>query len=107
MALTWNADDPNWVSFLSFITINCFFTQSSRILLTEMTAARCPDQIRGYAMGTVTSLTAVSRAACDIILAQLMTYGDLAPMYSGAGLSLIAAGLTYSQVQRQKRAKLD
>lgn len=102
MGLTWNPIEPNWIGFLSFISINCFFTQSSRILLTEMTASRCPAEIRGYAMGTVTSLTAVSRAACDVILAQLMVFGDLAPLYSGAMLSIVASVLTYCQPKKTK-----
>jgi len=104
MGVTWNPTEPNWLGFLSFIAVNCFFTQASRILLTEMTASRCPAEIRGYAMGTVTSLTAVSRAACDVILAQLMVYGDLAPLYSGAMLSTVAGALTLYQ---SKKTKID
>ena len=81
MGVTWNPIEPNWLGFLSFIAVNCFFTQASRILLTEMTASRCPAEIRGYAMGTVTSLTAVSRAACDVILGRALIMTSFTPNF--------------------------
>lgn len=91
---TWNTS-PNWVIFLSNLAINCFFTQASRVLLTELTIQRCPSEMRGYAMGTVTSLTAVSRSLCDVIIASLLQIHDLMPLYIGAVLCAGAAGICY------------
>jgi len=42
-------------------------------------------------MGTVTSLTAVSRAGCDIAIAGLFKFSDLAPIYGGALLTFLAS----------------
>ena len=63
-------------------------------MLTELTVQRCPEDIRGYALGTVTSLTAVSRAICDLMLAFLLQFGDLMPIYVGAVLTLLAGSIT-------------
>lgn len=92
---TWNAS-PNWFLFLSNLAMNCFFTQASRILLTELTVQRCPIEMRGYAMGTVTSLTAVSRSLCDVIIASLLQFHDLMPLYVGAVLCAAASAICYS-----------
>ena len=56
MGLSW-ATSPIWSVFLTMLFLNCFFTQCSRILLTELTAQRAPKEQRGTVMGTVTSLT--------------------------------------------------
>jgi len=92
---SWNAT-PNWFLFLSNLALNCFFTQASRILLTELTVQRCPAHMRGYAMGTVTSLTAVSRSLCDVIIASLLQFHDLMPLYVGAVLCGAASIICYT-----------
>ena len=125
---TWNAA-PNWFLFLSNLALNCFFTQgtrfqkfsyftrvvfrisflkllkASRILLTELTVQRCPIDMRGYAMGTVTSLTAVSRSLCDVIIASLLQFHDLMPLYVGAVLCAAASAICYSTHGRIKLKK--
>ena len=121
---SWNAT-PNWFLFLSNLAMNCFFTQgtrsqtyknfigftilssfeASRILLTELTVQRCPIDMRGYAMGTVTSLTAVSRSLCDIIIASLLQFHDLMPLYVGAVLCAAASAICYSTQGRIKIKK--
>ena len=125
---TWNAA-PNWFLFLSNLALNCFFTQgtrfqkfsyftrvvfrisflkllkASRILLTELTVQRCPIDKRGYAMGTVTSLTAVSRSLCDVIIASLLQFHDLMPLYVGAVLCAAASAICYSTHGRIKLKK--
>ena len=124
---SWNAT-PNWFLFLSNLAMNCFFTQgtsskkitkrdtsltitilnsfkASRILLTELTVQRCPIYMRGYAMGTVTSLTAVSRSLCDIIIASLLQFHDLMPLYVGAVLCAAASAICYSTQGRIKLKK--
>lgn len=85
MASSWESS-PVWSIFLSILLVNCFFTQCSRILLTELTVQRAPSDQRGSVLGTVTSLTAVSRALCDIANASLLEYGDLVPLLAAAGL---------------------
>ena len=100
MGLSW-ATSPIWIVFLSMLFINCFFTQCSRILLTELTVQRSPVEQRGTVMGTVTSLTAVSRAACDVSIAALLNFGDLAPIYAGAALSFMSSLIMFN-VSSQK-----
>ena len=79
--------------------------KASRILLTELTVQRCPIDMRGYAMGTVTSLTAVSRSLCDVIIASLLQFHDLMPLYVGAVLCAAASAICYSTHGRIKLKK--
>ena len=79
--------------------------KASRILLTELTVQRRPIDMRGYAMGTVTSLTAVSRSLCDIIIASLLQFHDLMPLYVGAVLCAAASAICYSTQGRIKFKK--
>jgi hypothetical protein len=104
MGLSWSTY-PNWLIFLSVLFINCFFTQMSRILLTELTVERAPVEMRGSVMGTVTSLTAVSRAGCDLAIAFLLNYHDILPIYCGGFLSLISTGILWKF--SAKKVKLD
>lgn len=104
MGLSW-ATTPIWLIFLTMLFVNCFATQCSRILLTELTAQRAPREQRGSVMGTVTSLTAVSRAACDISIANLIQFSDLMPIYIGAIFSALSSVILLNV--SKKKLKLD
>lgn len=94
MGLSW-ATQPIWSIYLSMLFLNCFFTQCSRILLTELTAQRSPKEQRGTVMGTVTSLTALSRAGTDSAIAALLLHSDTAPIYCGCFLMFCSSSLLF------------
>ncbi|CAG5113905.1 Oidioi.mRNA.OKI2018_I69.chr2.g7995.t1.cds [Oikopleura dioica] len=100
LALLWG--NSFWLLFLAVLFINCFFTQCSRILLTQLTVARAPVENRGTIMGSVTSLTAVSRSLCDFANAFLLSFGDLGPLLASALLCSFSSLLVAKAIPKTK-----
>ena len=100
LALLWG--NSFWLLFLAVLFVNCFFTQCSRILLTQLTVARAPVENRGTIMGSVTSLTAVSRSLCDFANAFLLSFGDLGPLLASALLCSFSSLLVAKAIPETK-----
>jgi len=103
LAILWG--NSFWFLFLAVLFVNCFFTQCSRILLTQLTVARAPVANRGKIMGSVTSLTAVSRSLCDFANAFLLSFGDLGPLLASAAICSLSSLLVARVVPKTQKVK--